>query len=124
MSPGPLPRSVCGSGNEASLPSGFDQLCLGGGYISKHKKGTLQAEKIQCLSAYYRLTIHHPVKLFMLVPLLGTITLGVHRVYLVNSRGYETLQPQDRQEVSLYNFRMKVSLHVQPQGPTRTLMAQ
>ena len=82
MSPGPLPHSVCGSENEASLPSGFDQPCLGGGYISKTQKGYITSRKDSVpLPAYYRLTIHHPVKLFMLVSLLGTITLGVHRVY-------------------------------------------
>jgi len=38
------------------------------------------------------------VKLCALILLLGTVTLGVHRVYLANSREYETVQPQDRSQ--------------------------
>ena len=38
------------------------------------------------------------VKLCALILLLGTVTLGVHRVYLANSRGYETVQPQERSQ--------------------------
>ena len=43
-------------------------------------------------------TMRRWVKLLMLIVLLGTVTLGVHRVYQVNSRVYKTPQSLDRSQ--------------------------